>query len=111
MVIPTSIAPKVFISYRRADSIAETGRIYDQLVADFGPGAVFKDVDSIPVGSDFPAVIADAVKRCPVVLVVIGLHWLDAADAAGRRLDDPTDFVRLEIEAGLQRAACVIPVY
>ncbi|MEM9267240.1 MAG: hypothetical protein AAGA46_17120 [Cyanobacteria bacterium P01_F01_bin.13] len=49
-LVPISISGSIFISYRRSDSIAETGRIYDRLATEFGRDRVFKDVDSIPFG-------------------------------------------------------------
>jgi formylglycine-generating enzyme required for sulfatase activity len=93
---------KVFISYRRDDSADVAGRIYDRLIARFGTGNVFKDVDSIPLGIDF---------RQHLTRAVIGRDWLRITNEAGqRRLDDPRDFVRIEIEAALQRDIPVIPL-
>jgi len=104
--------PKIFISYRRADSTTISGRIYDRLIAAFGKENVFKDVDNIPFGSDFRGVLAEAVSDCDVLLAVIGQKWLTVTDEGGnRRLDNPADFVRIEIETGLSRDRClVIPV-
>jgi hypothetical protein len=102
---------KVFISYRRDDSADATGRIYDRLVRKYGPDKVFRDVNDIPAGADFHALISQAVGRCQVLLAVIGKDWLRVAGPSGvRRLDDPDDFVRLEIEAALQRDIPVVPV-
>ena len=87
---------KVFISYRRADSAAEAGRLYDRLVPKYGAENVFKDVDSIPLGVDFRKTLGESVGRCQVLLAVIGRHWLSIANpSGGRRLDDSRDFVRL----------------
>lgn len=102
---------KIFISYRREDSAATCGRIYDRLVARFGKANVFKDVKSIPLGVDFKDYIQQVVEQCAVMLVVVGSHWLDALDANGQsRLDDPDDTARLEIELALWRDMVVIPV-
>jgi hypothetical protein len=101
---------RVFISYRREDTSATAGRLYDRLVAQFGSGNIFMDVDSITPGYDFAKAIETAVASCQVVLAVIGKGWLDASDERGRRLDDPDDFVALEIKAGLEREIPVIPV-
>jgi TIR domain len=101
---------RVFISYRREDSGYPAGWLFDQLAASLGADRVFKDVDSIEPGDDFAEVISDAVSSCAVLLAVIGDRWLAAADEDGRRLDDPGDFVRLEIEAALTRGVRVIPV-
>lgn len=104
--------PRIFISYRRADSQTITGRIYDRLVTAFGPENVFKDVQDIKPGSDFRGALKEAVGSCDVLLVVIGKDWLTSADSHGnRRLDNPGDFVRIEIETGLQRdKVLVVPV-
>jgi hypothetical protein len=98
---------KVFISYRRADSASASGRIYDRLVARFGQQNVFKDVDNIPPGVNFGAYIQNSLRQCAVVLVVIGPHWLDPG---GPRLDDPTDWVRIEIEMAFALKLTVIPL-
>jgi len=78
--------PAIFISYRREDSIAYSGRLYDRLTAEFGKGQVFMDIDSIDPGADFIEVIEQTVAACDAVLVVIGKQWLTVADAQGRRM-------------------------
>ena len=89
---------KVFISYRRSDSAAITGRIYDRMVARFGRESIFKDVDDIPAGVPFGRYIEDTLHQCMVCLVVIGQDWLGARARDGkRRLDDPADWVRTEV--------------
>jgi TIR domain len=104
---PTSI----FISYRRQDSGDVTGRIYDRLVQQFGREAIFKDVDSIPLGVDFRGVLDNAVGQCNLLLAVIGRQWLSGQNESGaRRLDDPRDFVRIEIESAIRRDIPVIPL-
>lgn len=107
MVSPVSI----FISYRRSDTISITGRIYDRLSAEFGEDSVFMDADSIPFGVDFSEYLDEAVSQCQVLLVIIGKTWLSAKHSDGtRRLDNTNDYVRIEIEAALQRDIPVIPV-
>jgi hypothetical protein len=101
----------VFLSYRRADSDDIVGRIYDRLVKRFGKAAVFKDVDSIPLSADFRMVIDNSLSSCQVFLAVIGQDWLTLTeDNGGRRLDNPRDYVRLEIEMALERGIPIIPV-
>ncbi|NEQ52281.1 MAG: toll/interleukin-1 receptor domain-containing protein, partial [Leptolyngbya sp. SIO3F4] len=101
----------IFISYRRSDSTAETERIHDRLVVDFGPDRVFQDVGNIPLGSEFADVLDRAVSQCQVVLVIIGKTWLTVQEPDGtRRLDNPDDFVRIEVESALKRKIPVIPV-
>ncbi len=102
---------RVFISYRRDDSADITGRIFDRLRAHFDKQILFRDVDVIPFGSDFRQVIRKAVEDCQVLLAVIGPTWLNIATEDGnRQLDDPGDFVRLEIETALKRDIPVIPI-
>jgi len=102
---------KIFISYRREDSDAESGSIDDRLVAKYGRANVFKDVDTIPLGVDFRRVLTDEVAECDVMLVVIGRQWLSVTDAhEQRRLENPSDFVRIEVEVALARDIPVIPV-
>ena len=102
---------KIFVSYRRADSPQATGRIYDKLVACYGADNVFMDVDSIPLGTDFREVLEESIARCDVLVVVIGRQWLNAVDALGRRrLEDPTDFVRIELEGAFRRRMKIIPL-
>ena len=101
----------IFINYRREDSIGSAGRLHDRLAQTFGQQNIFMDVDSIPVGVDFVADLNSQVAACDVVLVVIGPNWLDAKDESGRRrLDNPDDFVAIEIAAALARNIRVIPV-
>src|SRR2546428_11886697 len=83
-------APRIFISYRRDDAAGDAGRLYDALIARFGKGSVFMDVDTIQPGADYRDVINQAVESCEVLVTVIGKGWLSLADGAGgRRLDDP----------------------
>jgi len=109
--MPVAAGGGIFVSYRREDSSDFAGRLYDRLADRFGEGQVFMDVDTIEPGVDFGEAINRAVAACKVLLAVIGPDWLTAADERGRRrLDNPDDFVRLEIEAALDRDVRVIPV-
>ncbi len=102
---------KILISYRREDSADVTGRIDDRLVQQFGRGAVFVDVDSIPFGVDFRKHLDEHVAKCDVFLVVIGPDWNGSKHNEGKsRLEDPRDFVRIEIESALKREIPVVPV-
>lgn len=101
---------KVFISYRREDSIAYAGRVCDRLQAHFGKGQVFMDIDTLEPGEDFVEVLERTVSACDVLIAIIGRQWLSAKDEDGKsRLDNPEDFVRLEITAALNRGIRVIP--
>jgi hypothetical protein len=103
--------PLIMICYRREDSAAVTGRIYDRLIQHFGKTAIFKDVDSIPLGVDFREHLERVVVRSAALVVVIGDKWLERGGPGGvRRLDDPADIVRIEIESALNRGIPVIPL-
>ena len=103
--------PRIFLSYRREDTAHVAGRLMDRLVQSFGNESIFLDIDSLEPGDDFFTEIEGAVISCDVLLVVIGPYWLEATNARGRRrLDDPNDFVFLEVRAALTRDIPVIPL-
>src|SRR6185312_250661 len=105
------MAGKIFINYRRDDSISTAGRLHDRLAQTFGRKNLFMDVDHIPAGVDFGDYLNSQVAACDVFLAVIGPNWLDAKDDDGhRRFDNPDDFVTIEIAAALARKIRVIPV-
>jgi hypothetical protein len=98
------------VSYRREDSGYIADRICERLVRDLGRENVFKDVDSIPLGVDFATQINQELKRCTALFAIIGPRWLAAAKNGFRRLDDPNDFVRIEVASALRREVRVVPV-
>lgn len=101
----------IFISYRRDDSLATAGRIRDRLGVEFGMARVFVDVEDISAGADFVQVLDRRLAECAVLLAIIGPSWGNARDAAGNsRLENPDDFVRMEIATALARNIPVIPV-
>jgi hypothetical protein len=101
----------IFISYRRQDTAAYAGRIYDRLSAKYGAHNVFMDIDRIEPGQDFVDAINHSVAEAGVLLVLIGREWIKMTDKSGvSRLDNPEDFVRLEILAGLEQKTVIIPV-
>ena len=103
--------PRIFISYRRDDAAGDAGRLADHVQRRFGADRVFLDIDTIEPGSDFVRALRGSLQETAVMLVVIGPRWtaLRAADGS-RRLDDPGDFVRMEVEAALGRDIPVVPV-
>lgn len=111
-IMPPPVPPyptrSIFINYRRVDSEDVTGRIYDRLAAEFGKGSVFKDVEDILPGVDFRRVLEHEVASTDVMLAVIGPDWVNRENK--RRLNDPNDYVRFEIETALKRGIPVIPV-
>ncbi len=101
---------RIFISYRREDSAGYAGRIYDRLVQHFGPEQIFMDVDNIRPGMDFVEAIEGAVGSCDVLIALIGKQWASITDERGdKRLNNPNDFVRLEVKTALDRDILVIP--
>lgn len=100
---------RIAISYRRDDSDAITGRIFDRLVAHYGREAVFRDIDDIPLGIDFRDYIAAMLHKSDVVLVVIGPRWAGARGGRSR-IADPADPVRIEVETSLRMGIPVVPV-
>jgi TIR domain len=102
---------QIFISYRREESRWSAGRLYDRLCARFDRKQVFMDIDAIALGDDFVKAIEKTVGECDVLIAVIGAHWLTSKDEQdSRRLDNPEDFVRMEIGTALRRDIRVIPV-
>ena len=110
-MVETAAQVRIFISYRREETEYPAGWLFNRLTDHFPKGQVFKDIDSIAPGDVFPEVITEAVGSCHVLLALIGSEWLTITDAEGRRrIDNPGDFVRLEIEAALKRNVRVVPV-
>lgn len=101
----------VFISYRRSDSAGYTGRLTDDIGEQLDGQALFRDIEAIEPGIDFVQALERAVAACSVMLVIIGPGWVGASGTDGRRrLHQPDDFVRMEVEAALAREIRVIPV-
>lgn len=100
----------VFISYRRDDASGFAGRLHAALTGHFGAERVFRDIDSIAAGADFGDVISESLNSCGVVVAIIGQEWV--TDRIGRRrLDDPKDWVRIELEEALSRSdVLILPV-
>jgi|GEM_PF-3156259 len=100
----------IFISYRRDDTSGHAGRLYDRLKDRF-PGRVIMDVTSIDLGDDFVDEIERQLGACVVFIELIGHEWATITDQSGkRRLDEPRDFVRLEVAIALRRAVTIIPI-
>jgi hypothetical protein len=103
---------RVFLSYRREDSIDASFRLYDALANRFGDEHVFIDIDSIDPGQDFEQAINEHIASCDALVVVIGQRWADLMQESqdAQRTAQGRDYVVLEIEAGLQAGLLVIPV-
>ena len=109
--MPRVPARGIFLSYRREDT-APYARLLQVELSERIPGAqIFMDLDSIEAGLDFAEVIRRAVDSCAVLVALIGRQWTAAADEKGRRrLDNPDDLVRFEVQTALERGVRVIPV-
>ncbi|MGA3302446.1 MAG: toll/interleukin-1 receptor domain-containing protein [Methylovirgula sp.] len=102
---------RVFISYRREDTAAAAGRVYDRLCRLLGQKNVFFDVSAIHGGEDFVTRITSAIENSDAVLMFIGPKWLEASrESGGPRLFEPGDYVRAEVRAALSRSILVLPV-
>jgi len=102
--------PKIIVSYRRSDSQAMAGRIYDRLSAHYGDESVFMDIDKIPFGTDFREHIRKVLLDGDILLAVIGPNWLGKTADGGSRISDDADPVRVEIETALRQKTTVIPI-
>lgn len=102
----------IFIGYRREDTADVSGRVYDRLCLAFGENAIFKDVYNLGPGVEFGEYILGVLTKCRVFLALIGPTWEDLRNETGkRRLDDPKDWVRIELETALATPSLqVIPV-
>ena len=98
------MAAGIFISYRRQDSTVHARAVFERLRAEFGNDDVFMDLEGVEIGEDFIELLDRQLALCRVMLVLIGSEWLNATDARGRRrLDQASDFVRLEVGTALAR--------
>ena len=103
--------PKIAISYRRADSEAMTGRIFDRLIAHYGKEAIFRDIDDIPPGIDFRVHINQTLLKTHILLAIVGPQWVGmSSDGSADRIQEETDPVRVEVETALRRRVPLIPV-
>jgi len=101
----------IFLSYRREDAAPYVRLLQFQLRERIPDARVFVDMDSIEPGLDFAEVIREAIDSCVVLVALIGRQWATLADEEGRRrLDNPDDYVRFEIQTALERGVRVIPV-
>jgi len=101
----------IFISYRREDTAHAAGRLFDRLSRHFGSDHVFMDIDTVELGDDFVNEIELAVRSCDVMVTLIGQKWLTATNSAGeKRLNDPNDFVHLEIASALDQSVDIVPI-
>lgn len=102
---------RVFLSYRREDTEISTGFLAEHFQSLLGADCVFHDIQSILAGANFHERIVEEIQATDAVLVVIGDKWLTVSDDKGnRRLNDPQDYVRLEIKTAFQKNRIVVPL-
>jgi TIR domain len=106
--VPTATR-RIFISYRRSDTLGYAGWLNQILEEQFGRSNVFRDLDSIAPGEHFPTKLARTIADCTDVFVLIGNGWLGPG-AGGSRLGDHDDWVRLELEAAIQHGLRIVPL-
>ena len=104
------MANSVFLNYRRDDRPGSAGRIFDILSQKLSGTKIFMDVDSLEPGVDFSNALGDQLGACNCFLAVIGPDWLSRSPDGSTRIDDPKDYVRLEIETAMGRDILVVPV-
>ena len=102
---------EVFISYRRDDAPSEAGRLADAIRHRYGHDSVFMDTSDIQLGIEWPQALRNAIENAKVLMSVIGPDWILARDEYGRRrIDDPEDWVRREIELALEHDKTIMPL-
>lgn len=102
--------PTIVISYRRSDTSAIAGRIFDRLAAHYGEDSVFIDIDNIPLGVDFRTHIQETLRRTDVFIAVIGVNWLGVSSSGTARIQENTDPVRMEVQTAVERSTPIIPL-
>ncbi|MEQ1685755.1 MAG: toll/interleukin-1 receptor domain-containing protein [Burkholderiaceae bacterium] len=101
----------IFINYRRGETAGEAMALFNQLAAALGKDSVFMDVANLDLGRDFREALNERLASCDLMLAIVGRGWVEGKSASGRcRLEEPNDYVRLEIAAALKRNIPVLPV-
>ena len=103
---------RIFISYRRQDSIHFAGRLFDLLSSRFDAERVYFDVDVIPFGVDFRTHIQGYLKNTGVLLALIGPRWI--SPEWNRKLhlfgSPRVDYVVSEIRSAIDEGVPIVPV-
>lgn len=99
---------QLFISYEREDAGDSSLLIYTHLVRWFGENAVFRDKQKIPTGAKWQNHLKRHVEDCLGFIVVIGPDW--NTSRIQKKLNNPDNWVRKEIECALRNNKPVFPV-
>jgi hypothetical protein len=101
----------VFVNYRTDDTWTVANWLHKELSQRFGADKVFMAKESIEGGVEYPERMMDALRDSAVVVALVGKSWLASTDEhGGRRLDNPADWVRVELETALARGIEILPV-
>lgn len=95
---------RIFISYRRDGAFAFAESVRDRLLQRF-PGRVFMDLEDLDPGMPFREILTRELATCEALVALIQRNPEDF-----RRLHDPSDFVRMELRAALERKIRIFPV-
>lgn len=103
--------PKVFINYRVRDEAGYAVLLYRELAGHFGSSAIFHASHSIRPGADFAREILENLRRCDVMLAVVGPRWLSLLENGDRgRFGGTDDWVRRELQEALSLGIRIIPI-
>jgi hypothetical protein len=101
----------IFLSYRRSDSGDASRRLYEAIWRRFGADSIYMDTASTAWGEEWRNALEEAISSADVIIVVIGPNWVTAqGDWGRRRIDQPDDWVRREIELALRSNKAALPV-
>jgi hypothetical protein len=105
---------KIFLNYRRTDTKQLAGRIFDRLRVAFPQFTIFMDYEEIPIGENFKTYISDTLKDTSLTLVIVGPTWAHTTKGIWpfqkKRLFDPNDYVRIEIELSISNKIKIVPI-
>ncbi len=109
-VVASRVRFKLFVSYRRVDTGTHVRQLVARLREAFPKAEIFLDVESIRWGADFRVALSEFLHECDFVVPLVGPQWAGQGEPGHRRIDDPEDYVRLEVAIALGRDVEVLPV-
>jgi hypothetical protein len=100
---------RVFLNYRNGDGEDFAAMLDREMSTALGSGNVFRSSKSIGLGEEFARTLLANVRRCDVLVAVIGDNWsrILAERAAGAEVD----WVRAEIVEAFEHGVAVVPFY
>jgi hypothetical protein len=101
---------RIFISYRRADTIDAAVHLQATLARRFGAEALLRDQTSLRPGQNFPRELEQAIQRSTTVIALMGRHWAGMTEEPRRtRLENPKEVDQRQRVAGDRRRAASLP--